>query len=261
MKLGWIGIGNMGSALMQGILRAHYMQPEAIWIYDVNEQRVAETAEAYGVHGVNDLKRLIEAVDMVVMAVKPHIVPSVLEEGKDALRGKALLNVAVTWNYARYREYLDEETRVIYAMVNTPCAICEGATLLEDRHNLTDEEYAFVKGMFEAVGTCGVVNTSLAGIAGSLNGCTPAFTQMFIEALADAAVYYGMSYDAAIQLAAQAVAGAAKTTVETGLHPAKLKNNVCSPGGTTIRGVRALEEGRLRATVMEALAATLHDRK
>ncbi len=261
MKLGFIGVGNMGSALMKGILRSGYLASENVNIFDTNAEAAKAFESDLGVCAYTCVHEMVKASDIIVMAVKPYIVESVLGELGADLEGKAILNIAVTWTYEKYKAVLKTNTRVLYAMVNTPCGICEGATLLENVTDFTEEEYAFAENLFKAIGTCGTIETRLAGIAGSINGCTPAFAQMFIESLADAAVYYGMNYKTAITLAAQAVAGAAKTAVETQTHPSILKNNVCSPGGTTIRGVRALEEGAFRATVINAVAATLHDQK
>ena len=138
-------------------------------------------------------------------------------------------------------------------MPNTPCMVGEGMALLEETNNLAPEELEFTKGLFESIGKLLPVKTSLMNVGGTLSGCGPAFLYVIMEALADGAVFHGLPRDMDYTLVSQMVLGSGKMLAESGLHPGKLKDNVCSPAGSTIRGVRALEDGNIRATLIDAI--------
>ena len=143
-------------------------------------------------------------------------------------------------------------------MPNTPARVLAGMSLIEETHSLTLEEFDFVKKMFSSIGEIEVVPSHLMGAAGTLSGCGPAFVYMIIEALADGAVKEGVPRDMAYKLASQTIVGSGLMQLETSLHPGVLKDQVCSPGGSTIRGVEALEKGNIRATLMDAITSAVH---
>ena len=154
-------------------------------------------------------------------------------------------------------EALPASARFVRVMPNTPLAVGEGMSLLSSRYTCTDEEFSFARSVFEAAGKVAVVEDHVFTAANGISGCGPAFVYQFIEALADGGVRYGVPRALAYELASQTLIGAAKMVLETGEHPGKLKDAVCSPGGTTIEGIFALEKGGLRAAVMDAVGATV----
>ena len=157
--------------------------------------------------------------------------------------------------FDRYEAILEPGTHHISTIPNTPVSVCEGVWTCEETHSLTDDELALVRELLGATGLVAMVDSKHLGIAGTVTGCGPAFVAMFMEALGDAAVKYGVPRALAYQLAGQMIAGTGKMAVETGQHPAALKDAVCSPGGTTIKGVAALERWGLRNSVIQAIDA------
>lgn len=256
MRLGFIGAGNMGSAIINGILRKACIEAENIYI---SRKRPALSAEfaAQGVHVMQDNKALVRAVDCVVLAVKPVYVSQVIGEVYDALKGKFVISIVAGYSYEKLCELLPEDARFVRVMPNTPLAVGEGMSLVSSRYTCTQEEFDFAKTVFSAAGKVSVVEDHIYTPANGISGCGPAFVYAFIEALADGGVRYGVPRALAYELAAQTLVGAAKMVLETGEHPGKLKDAVCSPGGTTIEGIYALEKGGMRAAVIEAVGATV----
>ncbi len=253
MKLGFIGMGNMASAILLGALKAGYLNPQEVWAYDVNREKLAQRAQETGIHAASSPVELVDAVDVVLLAVKPNTIEEVVTQTYDHLKGKGVISIALGWNHARYRQILPQDTRVVFIMPNTPCMVGEGMSLIEAGGDLTDDEMTFARGLFESIGSVETLKPELMGVGGTLSGCGPAFLYMVIEALADGAVVHGLPRDTAYRLASQMVLGSGKMQLQTGIHPGILKDNVCSPGGSTIRGVRALEDGGLRRAMIDAI--------
>ena len=157
------------------------------------------------------------------------------------------------YDFEKYQQLLDDSTRHISVMPNTPVQVEQGMSLIEERHSLKKEEFEFVRKMFEAIGCVEVVPSHLMATAGTLSGCGPAFVYMFIEAMADGGVRLGLPRDVAYRLASQTLIGAGMMQKETQLHPGILKDQVCSPGGITIKGVETLEENGFRNAVLKAI--------
>ncbi len=193
--------------------------------------------------------------DVIVVAVKPHLVEEVLEPLRPLLAEKAVVSVAAGWLCERF-EALLPGVHHISIMPNTPVRICQGVILMEDRHTLTEAQAAQVRALLEALGLAETVEGRLMGIGGAISGCGPAFASMFLEALGDAGVKHGLPRAAAYRLAAQMMAGTGRLQLETGEHPGAMKDAVCSPAGTTILGVATLERGGMRAAVIDAIDAT-----
>ena len=256
MKLGFIGAGNMGSAILNGILKQGFLAPDQISIADKAAANCAKFA-AQGVRVMEDNHTLVRACDCVLLAIKPVYTAQVIEEVYNELEGKFVISIVAGWNYDMLDKGLPKSARFVRVMPNTPLAVGEGMSLLSEKCRCTPEEFAFARDIFSAAGKVAEVEDHVFIAATSINGCGPAFVYQFIEALADGAVRYGVPRVMAYELAAQTLIGAAKMVQETGEHPGKLKDAVCSPGGTTIEGVYALEKGGMRATVMDALGATI----
>ena len=256
MKLGFIGAGNMGSAIIKGILSQGCIAPHDIYI---SRKRPALSAEfaAQGVQITGSNIELAKAVDCVVIAVKPIYVQQVLDEVYDYLKDKLVISIVAGWTHDMLCSALPDCTRFVRVMPNTPLAVGEGMSLISSRYTCTESEFAFTKQIFECAGKVAVVEDHVFSPAMGISGCGPAFVYQFIEALADGAVRYGVPRALAYELAAQTLVGASKMVLETGEHPGKLKDAVCSPGGTTIEGVYALEKGGMRAAVIDAVGATI----
>lgn len=255
--IGFIGMGNMASAILKGALKQHYLKPSEVNAYDIDTNKLEDFARLTGIHGCTSIESLIEKSDFIVMAIKPQHIESTLASIKDLLKGKALLSIALGYDFNTYQPLLDPSTRVLFVMPNTPCLVGEGMSLFEETHSFTQEELEFSQGLFKSIGEIESIPSSLMGIGGAMSGCSPAYMYMMIEAMADAGVKHGMPRELAYKLASQTLLGAGKMQKETSLHPGILKDQVCSPGGSTIRGVSALEKGNFRSTIIEAISESL----
>lgn len=256
MKLGFIGAGNMGSAILNGILRKGELSADQICISDKQPSQCAAFA-AQGVHVMGSNEEVVKACDCVLLAIKPIYTAQVIQEIYDLLENRFVISIVAGWTYEMLEASLPSSTHFVRVMPNTPLAVGEGMSLLCGRSRCNDDEFVFAKSIFAAAGQVEVVEEHVFTAATSISGCGPAFVYQFIEALADGGVRHGVPRALAYKLAAQTLIGASKMVLETGEHPGKLKDAVCSPGGTTIEGVYALEKGGMRATVMDALSATI----
>lgn len=255
MKLGFIGAGNMGSAIINGILNQHALEPDSLYVSRKHPEKSTELAQK-GVHIMQDNVSLAESVDCILLAVKPVYAADVLREIHDMLVGKFVISIVAGWTFDMLKDALPETARFVRVMPNTPLAVGEGMSLISSLCTCTDEEFAFTERIFAAAGKVAVVEDHIYTPANGISGCGPAFVYAFIEAMADGGVRYGVPRALAYELAAQTLVGAARMVLETGEHPGKLKDAVCSPGGTTIEGMYALEKGGMRAAVMDAVGAT-----
>ncbi|MBQ8339001.1 MAG: pyrroline-5-carboxylate reductase [Clostridia bacterium] len=256
MKLGFIGMGNMATALCRGFLSTG-MPATEICAFDPDAERLAAMAAETGITALSSERAVAEACEIVLVACKPYHVEGALTAMGDALSRKALLSIALGWDYGKYRALLAEDVRVQFVMPNTPAMVGEGMFLFEETTSFTTGELHFAKELFAKIGVVETLPSHLMGIGGALSGCGPAFVDLLIEAFADAGVLYGMPRDKAMKLVSQTVKGSAKLQLETGLHPGVLKDMVCSPGGSTIRGVTALEKNGYRAACIAAIEAIM----
>ena len=257
MKLGFIGMGNMAKALASGFALAGAISAENITAFAPNQQKLAANAAEIGFCPARTALEAVRDADFIVMACKPAQVESVVTALGAALENKAILSVALGFDLARYEAILPKSTRVQFVMPNTPAAVSEGVFLFEAATSLTEEELVKAKALFESVGTVITLSSAQMGIGGAIAGCGPAFVDMMIEAFADAGVRYGLTREQALGMTSQMVLGAAKLQLVTGKHPGELKDAVCSPGGSTIRGVTALEKAGYRAVFISAIDAIM----
>lgn len=255
-KIGFIGMGNMARAIAGGFAAAGVVKPMDMFGYAPRYERLKEFTDSIGMNACKSVFELLEQVDTVVMAVKPYVVEGVLAEIREALKGKAVLSVVAGYTCGKYRPLVDESVRVQYIMPNTPCLVGAGMLLFEQENTLTADELVQAAELFRALGEVEILPTRLMAPAMGISGCGPAFMAMVIEALGDAGVKYGLPRATAYRLAAQTMLGTGKMQLETGMHPGVIKDGVCSPAGTTIRGVEALEACGVRHAFMEAVKAT-----
>lgn len=253
--LGFIGMGNMGQAMLSGCLKV--FKPEELVFTALLEKDCQAVSERTGVGYVMDAVSCAADVKYLVLAIKPQVYPEILKKLSGKIRkDQIVISIAPGYSIAQVKEGLGGNARIVRAMPNTPAMVGEGMSgvcFSDDAYN--DEERQMVETFFSSFGKMEVVPENLINAVTVASGSSPAFVYMFIEALADSAVKYGMPRDKAYIFAAQAVLGSAKMVLETGEHPGKLKDNVCSPGGTTIEGVAVLEAKGMRSTVIEAASA------
>ena len=257
-KLAFIGLGNMGKAIAAGLVKSGAIAPENVWGYDPYTEGLNAFCKETGINGCASAQEAIAHADTVLIAVKPYVIESVLAGIKEDLRGKALISIALGYNYDRLAPLVDESTRVQFVMPNTPAMVNAGVLVFEQKYSLLDDERSEIMDLFKNIGVVEQLPPHLMGIAGCISGCGPAFAAMVIEALADAGVKYGLPRPTAYRLASQMIAGTGKMQLETGMHPGVIKDAVCSPGGSTILGVEALEHSGLRSAMLSAIEATMN---
>ncbi len=255
LRLGFIGFGNMARAMADGLLLKGAVKPEQIYVCAKHYEKLLAGAEARGIHPCRNARETAEQADMVIVAVKPYLVAEVLEPIREILREKTVISVAAGYPFERYEQVLLPGTHHLSTIPNTPVSVGEGIFVCEQKHSLTAEEMEAFEEIFSRIGLVQMVPTEQLGIAGDLSGCGPAFASMFIEALADGAVLHGLPRELAYRLASQMIVGTGKMQQASGSHPGAMKDAVCSPGGTTIVGVAALEEHGFRSAVISALDA------
>lgn len=244
-KFGFIGMGNMAKALAAGFIESGAVKKTQVYAYAPNQDKLGKNAQEIGFTPVASVENLVEQCDTLIMACKPYQIEDVLNAIGKSLKGKTLISVAAGWNYDKYAAYL-QDTKLQFVMPNTPACVFEGVFLFEKKNSLEESERAELIKMFESIGMVVELPSEHMGIGGAISGCGPAFVDLMMEAYADAAVKYGIQRSTAYKMVAQTVLGAAKLQIESGKHPGVLKDEVCSPGGTTIRGVATLEEKGFR---------------
>ena len=261
MKLGVIGFGNMGSAIAKGFVTKKAMDIKDIGVFDTYKKTM-EKAKEDGFSIYNDELDLVKNSDAVLVAVKPIHAKELFEKIAKNLKEKLIISIVAGLESGTIKSWIGSDKRVLRIMPNTPAIVGEGVFALDSDSNALDEEKKTVEEMFSAIGLVEWVEERLFPVVTGLSGGGPAYVAMFIEALADAGVLHGLKRDVAIKMAAKTVLGSATQLLETGIHPAVLKDMVCSPAGTTIEGVKALEDYSFRAGVIEAIsAATLKSKK
>ena len=243
MKIGFLGAGAMGGAILSGAIKASVVKPDDVYVYDVSRAITDKYAEL-GCHIVSSNKELGEAVDILLSCVKPQYA---------TLDGKAMISIMAGLTTETIRKMTGGHFRLLRLMPNTPALVGMGAFALDSGTDLTDEEKAFAQKLFESLGIVEWMSEDLIDTACGLSGAGPAYIYLVIEALADGGVAKGLPRKTAQNLAAQTVMGAARMVLETGQHPGFLKDQVCSPGGNTIVGIKTLEEHGVRGAFIDTV--------
>lgn len=255
-KLALIGAGNMAEALLRGLLASGLFPARDVLATAPRAERRSQLETAYGIRVSADNCEAAAQADVLVLAVKPQILDSVMAEIAAVLRPDVLVvSIAAGVPMTAIQARLGAERRICRAMPNTPALVGAGATAIAMSANAKPEDVDLAKSIFEAVGMVTVVDETLLDAVTGLSGSGPAYVFMIIEALADAGVKVGLPRRQAQALAAQTVLGSAKLLIDTGQHPGVLKDQVTSPGGTAIAGLHTLEEGGLRTTLINAVQA------
>jgi pyrroline-5-carboxylate reductase len=254
-KIAFIGGGHMAEAMIGGLLAGGLCGPDSLWASDPVPGRRDRLKSQFAVRVGADNRQAVAWADVAVLAVKPQSVPEVLTEIGGALHHVLVISIAAGVTTQTIAKQASAGTRIIRAMPNMPALVREGMTALAYSEGVTEEDMVIGRSMFEAVGRVIPIEERLMDAVTGLSGSGPAYVFQAIEALADGGVKMGLPRQTAELLAAQTVLGAAKMVLESGDHPAKLKDRVASPGGTTIAGLHQLEQGRFRATLMGAVEA------
>lgn len=256
-KIGFIGMGSMAQAILKGWKSTDLFAPDQFAAYAPNQKKLQKNAEEIGFTPYSDITLLINDCSVLIVSCKPDQVENALGGVRDLLVGKAIISIAALWTYERYMALLPEGARCQFVMPNTPAMAKAGMFLFEDKNSLLPEELQAAKEWFCSIGKVEVIPTKLMGIASCIAGSAPAFVDMMMEGLSDAAVSCGMPRDMSYRLIAQMVVGSGRLMQESGEHPGALKDAVCSPGGSTILGVEALDKAGFRAACQEAVHATM----
>lgn len=262
-KISFIGGGKMGEALIRGMLEAKIVGIDQITVSDVISERRDYLGKTYGIAVTNDNIKAVETGDIIILAVKPQVISKVLEEISQAVdKNKLLISIAAGIGIEILEAHLGEERRIIRVMPNTPAQVREGMTAISPNNHALPEDIETAKEIFGAVGKVVRMEEKLMDVVTALGGSGPAYVCLFVEALANGGVKMGLSAKDAYQIATQTVLGTAKMILETGKHPAQLKDEVTSPGGTTIEGLSVLESKGVRGALIKTVeAATKRSKK
>lgn len=260
-KIGFIGAGQMGGAIISGLLKAGMVEPQDIYAMDIDENRLEYLKKNFQIDNSSSDKKtgydyLVKNCDIVLLAVKPQVLKEVLEYVTVSpwREGQLVISIVGGAKTVSIEKYLPK-VPVVRVIPNTPMLVNIGASGVSLGSNATAADGEITLQIFRALGIAYLVPEKLIDPITSVSGTGPAYVYMFIEAMADGGVEMGLTREMAQSLAAQTVMGAAKMVLETGEHPGRLKDNVCSPGGATIAGVRALEQGGFRGIIMDAVEA------
>ena len=260
--IGFIGGGNMATAIIGGILHSGLAAKGQILAADKSEQALAALKDRFGIRTTRSNQEAAQAADILFLAVKPHILPQAIAELQGSVDANMLLvSIAAGTSIQAIESLFGKEIKLVRAMPNTPALVGEGMSALSPNARVSEEELTEIRSIFDSFGACEIVPESMMDVVVGVSGSSPAYAFMFIEAMADAAVADGMPRAQAYKFAAQSVLGSAKMVLETGSHPGALKDMVCSPGGTTIEAVAVLEEEGMRHAVIRAQRACVQKSK
>ncbi len=252
--IGFIGAGNMGFALISGLAK-NGMKDKIIFT-DKSLDREIYVVEKLEVKPISTNQETVKSAKYIVLAVKPQMLKDVIDDIKDYVTKENIIISLAPTSINNLKKLIGNDIRIVRAMPNTPALVGEGMSVLSfSDDDFSNEERETIVSIFASCGKCEIMNESYLNAIISVSGSSPAYVYMFIEAMADAAVRYGIQRSMAYELAAQSVMGAARMILETNEHPALLKDNVCSPAGTTIEAVAVLEKDGFRNAVIEAMDA------
>jgi pyrroline-5-carboxylate reductase len=261
-KISIIGTGNMGKAIVRGLVESKASVPQNIICSDISDDLLESVKSKYGVLTTKNNIHAIKASEIVIYSVKPQILGSVLKETASCLdMSRLIISVAAGVPLAAIQSCVNKKLRVIRAMPNIACFVNEGATAIAAGENTYKDDIRIARAVFDSTGKTIFIQEILMDSVTGLSGSGPSYIFLIIDAMADAGVKMGLSRKDALFLSGQTILGAAKIFMETGEHPGQLKDKVTSPGGTSIAGIHALEKGRLRDTLINAVQAATNRSK
>ena len=259
MKTGFIGAGNMASAIIEGLVSSACLAPGDLAVYDLDPKKTEALRARFGLTVCASAQEIVEANNCVVLAVKPNALQSLLASVRDAVQEKQplLLTIAAGKPLAFYRDCLGFDVRLVRVMPNINAVVGAAVSAYCGNEHATQDDLQFADRFWGSFGKALALPESLFPVFGVVGGCAPAFAYLFIDALARAAVQHGMPRAQALEVSAQTVLGSAKMILESGVHPQELIDRVCSPGGTTIEGIAALQKDGFEAAVADAVRAAV----
>lgn len=262
-KLGFIGCGNMASAIIDGAVSSKFVDGKDVCVFDVDNTKAQDLHETFGVKICNSVEELAENCEFVVLAVKPQIFPVVLPQIKNSLnKTSVVVSIGAGKTLEYIGSFLNENTAIIRVMPNINAKVGASMTAICKNEFADENALDFVKGLCNSFGEVTEIPESQFALFGVIAGCSPAYSFMFIDSMAREAVKSGMKKDEALKICAQAVLGSAKMILEDKeSNPWSLINSVCSPGGTTIEGVATLQNEGFDTAVMDAVKASLEKDK
>lgn len=256
--LGFIGTGNMATAIIKGVISSKLLKGNEIGVFDLQREKAEALSEEYGVKTFSSATELTENCERIVLSVKPNVISAVLSEINETAKEKNPLFISIA--AGKTLEFLSScvsyDGKFVRVMPNINAVVLEAVSAFCANEKVTENEKAFVKELLSAFGTAVEIKEDLFSVFSAIAGCSPAFSYMYIDSLARGAVKNGMPKDMALRIAAQAVLGSAKMILQSDEHPWDLVDKVCSPGGTTIEGVTSLQENGFESTVMNAVQAS-----
>lgn len=255
--IGFIGTGNMASAIVKGLVGSKSTKPEEIMLFNKTPQKAQNLAAQFGAKTAQSAKELAQNCDCIVLSVKPNVIETVAEQIKEVTKEKKPLIISIA--AGKTLEFLESlfgcEARIIRVMPNINAVVEESISAFCPNKSATANDIEAARSFCSAFGRAVEISESLFSIFSAIGGCSPAFVYMFTDSLARAAVKNGMNKALALEVAAQAVLGSAKMILQSKEHPWELIDKVCSPGGTTIEGVAALEKAGFQAAITGAVSA------
>ena len=255
-KLGFIGAGNMGAAIIGGVVKSGFAVADCIVASDLDEGLLQKLRDNFNVQTTKSNIEVAQAADVLFLCVKPHIYNIVIKEIKSIIKpGAIIVSIAAGKSMADILAQFDGDVKLVRTMPNTPALVNRGMTAVCPTPNMTKEDTQLILDIFASIGQAAILPENLFDAFTGVAGSAPAYVFMFIEAMADAGVKYGLPRPLAIQFAAQTVLGSAEMVLSTGEHTAALKDAVCSPGGTTIEAVCELESQGFGGAVIAAISA------
>lgn len=258
MKIGFIGAGNMGGAILKGYSKTAREKGDEILVCDHHPGRAKELQEGFGAQACDSIEELVAASDIIIVGVKPNVFADAMEEVKKNFdSSKLLVSMAAGITIDFVESFIGKDAKIVRIMPNTPAQVGEAMVAVCRNGNVDDASFKTVFGIFEAIGCAEEVSEDLIHCVIGVSGSSPAYTFMYIEALINAAVKNGMDADKARKFAAQAVLGAARMVLETDVSAEQLRINVCSPGGTTIEAVDSLFESGFEESIEKAFQAAV----
>ncbi len=258
MKIGFIGLGNMATAMISGILKKGIFKPEEIIGSDPSEEGLKKVREKFSIVTTLSNEEVAKVAEILVLSIKPQFYRSVIEEIRECISDDMIvISIAPGKTLHWLEEVFQKQIKIVRCMPNTPALVGEGCTGVCYNEGLQETEVQNVLTILSGFGKAHIVAEHMMDAVVGISGSSPAYVFMFIEAMADAAVAEGLPRKQAYEFAAQSVLGSAKMVLDMGKHPAELKDMVCSPGGTTIQAVRVLEERGFRSAIIEAIEACI----
>ena len=250
MKIGFIGFGNIAQAMAQGLLEKNPNISQEMFASSAHFEKLKNNTDKYGIHACKTNQETVDTCDIVFICVKPYQVKDVLSQLQ--FNNQIIISLVGGMYHDDY-EAIIPNTHHIVCIPNTAISVAEGVIVIEEKHSLTNEQFQTVETLLSNVAMLEYVETSKMGIATAICGCTPAYTAMYLEALGDAACKYGLTREVGYRLVSKMLEGTGKMARVSKKHPGLLKDEVCSPKGTTIKGVSALEKNGFRGAIIDAI--------